>query len=342
MTPEEIRNLRAREPDLRSKDFADQHGVSEAEFTAAFVGQMATKISANPEVVLPKVPTLGRVMALTRNASAVHEKKGIYGEYRHGKFAGIIIHDQIDLRIFHRHWISGFAWREETEKGIKRSLQFFDHAGNAVHKIHALEDTNLQNWDTLVDEIALTQQSDSLSVKPYEIAELIEPSQEAINTLRDRWGRMTDVHQFVSILKKLDMTRHQAVHAGGEQFTRRVRVDAVGEFLTRAAQSDVPIMCFVGNRGCIQIHTGPIETVKPMGPWQNILDPGFNLHLRADHVAEAWVVQKPTDTEYVTSLEFYDDDGQIITQFFGKRGEGNVELNAWRSLLATLPDYNKA
>jgi hypothetical protein len=37
-------------------------------------------------------------------------------------------------------------------------------------------------------------------------------------------------------------------------------------------------MCFVGNRGCIQIHTGPVKNIKIMGPWLNVMDPGFNLH----------------------------------------------------------------
>ena len=67
-----------------------------------------------------------------------------------------------------------------------------------------------------------------------------------------------------------------------------------------------PIMCFVGNPGCIQIHTGPIYTLKVMGPWFNILDPTFNLHLREDAIHQGWVVRKPTRDGIVTSLELFD------------------------------------
>jgi hypothetical protein len=45
----------------------------------------------------------------------------------------------------------------------------------------------------------------------------------------------------------------------------------------------MPVMIFVGNMGCIQIHGGPVEKIVPMGPWINVMDPRFNLHLRADH-----------------------------------------------------------
>ena len=53
-------------------------------------------------------------------------------------------------------------------------------------------------------------------------------------------------------------------------------------------------MIFVSSRGCIQIHTGEVRKLLPMGPWFNVMDPNFNLHLREDHVASAWVVKKPT------------------------------------------------
>ncbi len=65
--------------------------------------------------------------------------------------------------------------------------------------------------------------------------------------------------------------------------------------LNAAAASELPIMIFVGNPGCLQIHTGPVRKIVPMGPWINVLDPGFNLHLRRDQVARAFVVDKPTD-----------------------------------------------
>jgi putative hemin transport protein len=74
-----------------------------------------------------------------------------------------------------------------------------------------------------------------------------------------------------------------------------------------------------------------------MEPWLNVLDPGFNLHLREDRIAMAWVVRKPTADGDVTSLELFDADGETLAMFFGERKPGRAELASWRALVDTLP-----
>jgi putative hemin transport protein len=82
--------------------------------------------------------------------------------------------------------------------------------------------------------------------------------------------------------------------------------------------------------------TGPVRRVQVMRPWLNVLDPGFNLHLREDHIASAWVVRKPTSDGLVTSLELFDARGETIAMFFGERKPGRPELCAWRTLVEGL------
>src|SRR3546814_2252713 len=106
--------------------------------------------------------------------------------------------------------------------------------------------------------------------------------------------------------------------------------------MTTAVERKTPIMVFVGNPGMIQIHTGPIENLKTMGPWFNVLDESFNLHLREDMIASAWVVWKPGDTGAVTSLELFHPDGALIGNLFGKRKPGQPDDEAWRALVADL------
>lgn len=55
-----------------------------------------------------------------------------------------------------------------------------------------------------------------------------------------------------------------------------------------------------------------------MGPWLNVLDPRFNLHLRADHIAEVWAVSKPTQRGPAVSVEAFDARGALILQIFGR------------------------
>ncbi|MNL44743.1 Hemin transport protein HemS [compost metagenome] len=90
----------------------------------------------------------------------------------------------------------------------------------------------------------------------------------------------------------------------------------------------------------MQIHAGPIFNVQPMGPWINILDETFHLHLRQDHIAETWAVRKPTKDGHVTSLEAYDAEGNMIIQFFGKRKEGFAERPEWRDIAEGLARLN--
>ncbi len=145
------------------------------------------------------------------------------------------------------------------------------------------------------------------------------------------------MHQFVGLLKDFGVDRHQAVSLAGRDFAWRVDRSSVEAMMNHAVQEQLPIMCFVGSCGCIQIHTGRIREIKMMGPWLNVLDPTFHMHLRTDHIADVWVVRKPTSDGHVTSLEAYDARGELIVQFFGERHEGETELADWRMIVENLP-----
>ena len=95
-------------------------------------------------------------------------------------------------------------------------------------------------------------------------------------------------------------------------------------------------MVFVGNPGMLQIHSGPIQKVMSVGDWINVMDPRFNLHLRSDSVAKAWLVRKPTVDGIVTSVELFNANGEAIAMFFGERKPGKPELSTWRALADDL------
>jgi putative hemin transport protein len=74
-----------------------------------------------------------------------------------------------------------------------------------------------------------------------------------------------------------------------------------------------------------------------MGPWQNVMDPGFNLHLRRDKVAELWAVEKPTRRGPALSVEAFDAEGGLIFQVFGVVKEDRDSRPAWQAIVETLP-----
>ena len=122
-TPSAIRAALADAPKLRSRDLANQLKISEAQLLAAQTGRGVTRISADPDLLMPAAETLGEVMALTRVEAAVHEKVGHYANYHSGPHASMVLNDAIDLRIFPKHWAHGFLVEQEAEHGLRRSLQ---------------------------------------------------------------------------------------------------------------------------------------------------------------------------------------------------------------------------
>lgn len=334
-TPANLRAARAEEPRARARDLAAKLGVSEGQLVAAQVdGQSVVRIDPSLDRLFPAFTTLGTVLALTRNDSAVHEKDGPYLDYHSGEHAAMVLGADIDLRMFPRHWVHAFAVTE----GDKRSVQVFDAAGDAVHKVHLRPVSDVAAFERLVADLRLDDQSDAMAVAPRAPTEAPKADPSKADILRKEWAEMTDTHQFLRLTSKLKANRLGAYRLVGAPFARKLAVEAVEAVLRGAAADGIPIMIFVGNRGCIQIHGGPVHRIEPMGPWLNVLDPGFNLHLRADHVAEVWLVDKPTRHGNAISVEAFDADGGLILQIFGKRDSDASAFNgAWNALTETLP-----
>ncbi|MES2432292.1 MAG: ChuX/HutX family heme-like substrate-binding protein [Pseudomonadota bacterium] len=334
-TPEQIRALRVENPKARARDFAAMQGITEAELVAAYVGHSATAIDATPDALFPLIGELGDVMALTRNESCVHERRGVYKDYHSGPHAAMVLGAEIDMRMFPSHWKFGFAVVEAGEDGPKRSIQVFDAAGDAVHKVHLKPESNVAAFDALVAALRLPEQSTSLTLTARAAVEGPKGDPARVEELRAEWKTMTDTHQFLRLTHRLKFNRLGANRAVGPQFAVQVASDAITTVLHAAADQKIPLMIFVGNAGCIQIHGGPIEKVVPMGPWINVMDPRFNLHLRADHITEVWRVTKPTQRGDAISVEAFDAEGGLILQIFGYRKDAPPV--AWDAFMASLP-----
>lgn len=335
LSPADIRALRAENPKARARDFAAARGITEAELVAAHVGHGATAIVADPERLVPLICDLGDVLALTRNESCVHERRGTYQDFHGGPHAQMVLGAEIDLRIFPSHWCHAFAVEEAGDDGVKRSLQVFDAAGDAIHKVHLKPASDADAFARLVAALRLPEQAGTLTLSAREPVEPARIAADKVDILRAEWEKMTDTHQFLRLVRKLKMNRLGAYRAAGAPHVARLETDAVTRALHAAAEGQIPLMIFVGNAGCIQIHGGPIEKVVPMGPWINVMDPRFNLHLRADHIAEVWWVKKPTQRGDAISVEAFDAEGGLILQIFGYRKDAPPD--AWNAMVAALP-----
>lgn len=329
--PAALRAALAQNPKARARDLAESLGAAEAALIAAQCdGVQVIRIDPTLDRLFPMIRDLGPVLALTRNASAVHERDGTYLEYHAGQHAAMVLGPDIDLRMFPRHWAHGFA----VIKGDSRSIQVFDLAGDAVHKVHLRPASDVAAFDRLVADLRVTDQGDTIQLTPRAPVDAPKANPDKAEMLRAEWQAMTDTHQFLRMTSKLKMNRLGAYRIVGAPHARPLATAAVEAALRGAALAGIPVMIFVGNSGCIQIHGGPIHRIEPMGPWLNVLDPAFNLHLRSDHLAEVWLVTKPTRHGPAISIEAFGGDGALILQIFGKR---DPDTRAWDALVQSLP-----
>ncbi|WP_197491538.1 ChuX/HutX family heme-like substrate-binding protein [Methylomonas methanica] len=311
-------DLRADHPHMRIRDAAATLGVSEAELLATDCGNRVTRLREHWPALLGAVGTLGPVMALTRNAFAVHEKTGLYEDICPCGDMLLISGHHIELYLSTGVWHSGFAVMEETHLGPRHSLQFFDTGGEAVHKIYLTEYSDAGLYRRLVDIFRADDQSPNLEL-PTEGTKSALDALASSQDLPEHWRRLLLVHTT------------EAVLAG------RIATPALRELMRQLAELLLPIQVLVGNPGAMQLHDGPIQNLKITGPWFNVLDQGFNLHLNEMAVAGADIVQLTYQQRDLTGLLVRDQNQQTILTIVGQFDEADGENVLWRDLLKALP-----
>src|SRR5690606_20279076 len=144
-----------------------------------------------------------------------------------------------------------------------------------------------------------------------------------VEGFREGWVKLEDTHHFFGLLKKFKVNRTQALRLAPEgDYAVKVDNNSLRNLVTAAAEKQTSIMVFVGNKGMIQIHTGPVNKLMGHEGWFNVLDPDFNLHVKEADIVQSWIVRKPTTDGVVTALECFDANGKQVVQLFGKRKPG--------------------
>ncbi|OAT47218.1 hemin transport protein [Proteus hauseri ATCC 700826] len=325
-----------------ARDLAAYLNVSEAQLTHARVGHDAKRLRNDVRDLLTALGKVGEVKAITRNDIAVHEHLGEYTNARFNDHAGLILNPhELDLRFFFSYWKSIFSLTEETAKGPRHSIQFFDMHGDALHKVYVTDNTNMDEWEALI-QMFLSEENPVLDIIPVEPFTDTPVNDELAQQLDQQWRSMTDVHQFFKLLKEHNLSRQQAFKAVSDDLAYQVDNSALKTLLEQAKEAQNEIMIFVGSRGCVQIFTGTIDRLVPHQfensdqVWINVFNPAFTLHVIESEIAESWITRKPTQDGFVTSLEIFDNKGQQIAQLYGQRTEGTAEQQQWREQVNTL------
>lgn len=331
--------LKQEQPHLRIRNAAQKLGVSEMELLATNIGSSVTRLRPDFKEMLAQIESLGKVMALTRNEECVHERKGIYANSDFSNpHAGLFVNEDIDMRIFLSHWKKVFVVIEENARGLSKSIQFFGKDGEAIHKIFLTADSNEAAFEALVEKYKSEDQQPFETSEAYELNLDEKPDNEIdVEGFQQAWLDLKDTHDFFMMMRKFGVSRTQALRLAPSDFhAKQISKDAIVTMLEEVAKEKTPIMVFVGNKGNIQIHTGLVRKTMWHQEWYNIMDPDFNLHLDMNKIAQTWVVRKPTEDGMVTAIEVFNEMGDIIVQFFGKRKPGIPELEIWRETVEKL------
>ncbi|MFP1725489.1 hemin-degrading factor [Lonsdalea quercina] len=326
--------LKEQHPKKYARELAQLMNISEAELSDLRVGHEARRLTGDPRQILAALESVGETKSITRNEYAVHEQVGFYRNQRIGGHAGVVLNPRgLDLRVFPEQWASVFSFIEQTARGERQSIQFYDRQGDAVLKVYGTEHTDWTAWQATVERFTAAENV-PLALTPY-----AAPASDVVvdaARLEQEWREMQDVHEFFPLLKRHNLTRQQAFRHVSDDLACLVDNQALATLLNAAHQDGNEIMIFVGNRGCVQIFTGVIEKVVPMDHWLNVFNKTFTLHLQGNTIAESWVTRKPTRDGIVTSLELFAADGTQIAQLFGQRTEGQPEQAQWRQQVTSL------
>jgi len=291
-------------------------------------------VAAHPDWLIPALADLGPLTGVTASGGGAARiaKTGLYRNFQSGPHASMVLDPQIDLRLFAAHWAHA---RAVVSAAGRRSLHVFDAAGAPLHAILATEATDPAAWDALVSALACTAEPGPLAQAPAPESARANPARLA--ELRQGWSEMTDTHQFLRLVSRLKMNRLGAYRIAGEPLARALSPDAVPRVLGAAAAGGVPVMAFVGNRGCIEIHGGPLPAPHFESDLLKMRAPDLRLDLDCARVAEVWAATKPTKAGPAVSLEAFEADGTLIAQIFGMRRAGEAAISAWDALIAAEP-----
>ena len=337
---EKWQDLTNENPHLRIRNAAAELDVSEVELLATQVGKTVTRLRPEFEKLMAEFESLGFANGITRNDSVVHERKGVYLNYSWNPHAALFVGDDIDLRLFPSSWKSCFAVQEGEGSKERKSIQLFDKYGSAVHKVYLTSVSNDDAFHHIVKTYKDDNQTAHELVEPFVVPKHLREVREVepdFKTFKEDWINLQDTHHFFGMINKYKLHRIEALeNAPSTYFAEKIGNDGLRKALLAASSTELPIMVFVGNRGAIGIHTGPVKKIVDHNEWLNVLDPDFNLHIREKDIDQTWIVRKPTEDGEVTSIECFDKQGELIITLFGKRKPGIPEMQAWRDLVKSI------
>jgi putative hemin transport protein len=296
------RRLRDADPFVSLAAAAYRLDVVEAELVAALCGDGVLRLDGPFGDLARVFQVLGRVRAVTRNAHATIETRGVYPPPEVG-CAGVA--GEIGARFFFEQWEYGYALDPEVAPDGDAALAFFDDHGRPVHEVHAETETRRDAFARLVDVHASFDQSVG-----EEIA-VASPRILAKQADLGAWLRQAEA-------------------------ARPVALGSLASLLDEVRREALPVSLAVRSPGVVQRFSGLMHDVSEVDTTVVVEAPWVRVGVSSKGIAEAWVVRTPSLDGPATSLELLDASANVVLSVSGARWPGKPEPELWPELLERL------
>ena len=236
--------LKEQNPGKYARDIAGLMNISEAELAFARVTHDAWRMRGDIREILAALESVGETKCICRNEYAVHEQVGAFTNQHLNGHAGLILNPRaLDLRLFLNQWASVFHIKENTARGERQSIQFFDHQGDALLKVYA---TDVHQFFTLLKRHNLTRQqafnlvADDLACKVSNsaLAQILESAQQDGNEIMVFVGNRGCVQIFTGVVEKV-VPMKGWLNIFNPTFTLHLLEESIAEaWVTRKPTSD--------------------------------------------------------------------------------------------------------
>lgn len=267
---------------IRIRNAAQNLGVSEAELLSTDIGEGVKYLFIDDiNLFLEEILSIDKIMVLIRSDFVVHEKiiETQYISLRENMLINKF-ENKYPLLVYDKNQLMySFFENKKHRKTNLRSFQFFDQFGNSIFKIY------LKGKDEdKFDRIAIKYEADY----NYELQNLNISEDEVLN-------------DFNSI----------NMHFKSDEILFSSKISSLKNNILRLLLTDIseqkyPIQIHAVGNKIVQYHRDVINNIIDYGPWINVIDKEFNIHVLENKIVKNNLIEYLVDSKKYYSIEFYD------------------------------------
>tara|TARA_Y100000590_G_scaffold192032_1_gene218378 strand:- start:350 stop:1324 length:975 start_codon:yes stop_codon:yes gene_type:complete len=273
---------------IRIRDAAKQLGVSEAELLSTEIGSDIYYLSnLNIKGLIENILSADKIMSLIRSDIVVHEKNISCDTINLNNNNSLIFDDGTLLLNFKLDSFKHvFYERKNHNKRELRSFQFFNKAGQSLLKIY-LKGHSSKLFDDLGEKYKVDY--------GYELQEIDD----------------SIIKKTKNTLSNIDMYFSKNIYDSIEK--RKLSDKKIfRKILEYASEKDFPFQIHALGMDAIQYHRGTVKNILDYGPWINVIDKSFNIHVLENSLYETYLYKFLKNNTYYYSIEFFDKMNQHV------------------------------